>query len=143
MKYLRLPVSFQLLSGFLLYGAALLLGVAFGIAERTGKVRSLFLKLGIDIEKRGEIWGNLFRDAQYVRVYLKSGTMLSGWPEYHSADKTESGPEIYLTQARLWSSEDLEWRDIEGINGVLVHGDEISRIEFLISADENAEEVPA
>ena len=127
----------------LLYGGALLLGVAFGIAERAGIVRSLLLRLGIDLEKRGEVWGSLLRDAEYVRVYLKSGDTLSGWPEYYSADRSQPGPELYLTHARLWSREDETWLDIEGVRGILLHGDEISRIEFLESpAEQDREAVP-
>ncbi len=127
----------------LLYVAAFLLGVVVGIAERAGIIRGSLLRLGIDLEKRGEIWGSLLQDAEYVRVYLKSGDTLSGWPEYYSADRTQPGPELYLTHARLWSGEDEAWLDVERTSGILLHGDEISRIEFLTSADENAEEATA
>ena len=126
-----------------LYVAGLFFGVLFGVGDRKGYIGSLFLRLGIDLAKRGDIWEIQFRDAKTVRVYLKDGSLLSGWPERHSTDRSQPGPELYLTYARIWSTEEAGWLDLEGVSGVLLHGDEISRIEFLISADENAEEVPA
>jgi hypothetical protein len=124
----------------MLYVAALFFGVVFGVAERKGYVHRLFLRLGIDLGRHRDIWSSQFRDAQNVRVYLRDGSLLSGWPEYYSADRSRPGPELYLTYARIWSLEKSEWLDIEGVRGVLVHGDEVNRIEFLVSSDEAGKE---
>ena len=43
---------------------------------------------------------------------------------------------MYLTNARIWSTETTEWLDIKGVRGILLHGDEITRVEFLDSPDE-------
>ncbi len=116
-----------------LYAESLVVGISFGIAERRGYVRSLLLKIGIDLVRRGDLWSGQFRESRAIRVYLKDGNLLSGWPEYYSADRSDPGPEVYLTSPRIWSEEDSAWREIEGTSGVLLHGDEISRIEFLTS----------
>ena len=126
-----------------LYAAGLSFGILFGVGDRKGYIGSLFIRFGIDLSKRGDIWEGQFRDAQTVRVYLKDGNLVTGWPERYSIDRSQPGPELYLTYARIWSTEEANWRDLEGVRGVLLHGDEISRIEFLDSAEEIAEEVPA
>ena len=121
---------------FLLYVVALFVGVLVGVADRIGYLQGISLKLGIDLRKRGDIWSSQFRDAGDVQVYLKDGTLLSGWPEYYSADRSQPGPELYLTNARIWSIETTEWLDIKGVRGILLHGDEITRVEFLSALDE-------
>lgn len=126
-----------------LYVAGLFLGVLFGVGDRKGYIGGLFLRLGIDLAKRGDIWESQFRDAQTVRVYLKDGSLLSGWPEHYSIDRSQPGPELYLTYARIWSTEEADWLDLEGVSGVLLHGDEISRIEFLDSVYEDVREATA
>lgn len=127
----------------LLYGAAFSVGVVFGVVDRWGLIEGLLLRLGIDLGRRGDIWESQFRDARVVSVYLKDGSLLSGWPEQYSTDRSHPGPELYLTYARIWSTERADWLKLEGVSGILLHGDEISRIEFLTSADEDAEEAKA
>ena len=119
-----------------MYVVALFVGVVVGVADRIGYLQGISLKLGIDLRKRGDIWSSQFRDAGDVQVYLKDGTLLSGWPEYYSADRSQPGPELYLANARIWSIETTEWLDIKGVRGILLHGDEITRVEFLSALDE-------
>ena len=139
----QILVDSSLVPGFvwiLLYAIALLGGIAVGVADRRGLVNLFFLKLGIDLAKRGDIWSSQFRDAENVRVYLRDGTLLTGWSEYYSTDKSQRGRELYLTYARVWSIDESEWWDIDGVRGILLHGDEITRIEFLDSSDEGDKE---
>ena len=127
----------------LIYVLALLAGTAAGFADRRGYVDGISLRLGIDLSKRGDVWSRQFRDAGNVHVYMKDGTLLSGWPEYYSADMSHPGPELYLTNANIWSDEGYKWLEIKGVRGILLHGDEISRIEFLESpAEQDREAVP-
>lgn len=120
----------------LIYFGGLIFGVVYGVADRRGIVESLLLRLKIDLGRRGDIWSYQFRDARVVSVYLKDGSLLSGWPEHYSTDRSQPGPELYLTYARIWSTEAAGWLELEGVSGVLLHGDEISRIEFLESSNE-------
>ena len=119
----------------LLYVFALFLSILVGVADRKGIIEKLFHRIGIDLSKRGDIWSNQFRAADYVRVYLRDGAPLVGWPEYYSKE-----PELYLTNVKFWSVEESDWLEVEGIRGVLLHGDEITRIEFLKSPDEDGKE---
>ena len=137
------PSRVPVLVWILIYLGGLVIGVMYGVADRTGVIERLLLSLRIDLGRRGDIWSYQFRDPRVVSVYLKDGSLLSGWPEQYSTDRSEPGPELYLTYASIWSTEEGVWLDLEGVRGVLLHGDEISRIEFLDSAEENAEELPA
>ena len=117
----------------ILYALALLSGISLGAIERRGWIGRLFLTLGIDLAKRDDIWSRAFKNEDFVQVHLKDGTLLGGWPGLYSTDRSHPGPELYLTEAKIWSVETSEWLDLEGVNGILLHGDEISRIEFLTS----------
>ena len=116
-----------------LYLSAVFLGWALGHLERWRIPERVLRLVGIDLRKHGDIWDRSFREQKYksVRVYLKDGDLLEGWPKYYSDDRTEPGPEVYLSPAYSWDSEEGQWRHIADIDGVLVHGSEISRIEFL------------
>ena len=60
----------------LLYAFALLAGILFGIADRKGGVERVFLWVGVDLSRRGDIWSHQFRNAGNVRVYLNEGPCL-------------------------------------------------------------------
>ena len=116
----------------ILYAFALLTGIGLGVGERKGWIGSLLLLVKIDLSKRGDIWSRAFRNENFVQVYLKDGTLLVGWPDLYSTDRSQPGPELYLTDPKIWSDEKSEWLDLsEDIRGILLHGDEITRIEFL------------
>ena len=105
-----------------------------------GWIGSLFLLARIDLSKRGDIWSRAFRNENFVQVYLKDGTLLAGWPDLYSTDRSQPGPELYLTDPKVWSDEESEWLDLSGdIRGILLHGDEVSRIEFLDPVHERRE----
>ena len=65
---------------FLLYVVALFVGVVVGVADRIGYLQGISLKLGIDLSKRGDLYGvvSLQKCRTIVQVYLKDGTLLSG-----------------------------------------------------------------
>lgn len=125
----------------ILYAVAILVGIVFGIVERIGWIGNLFLVVKIDLSKRGDIWSRAFRNENFVQVYLKDGTLLAGWPDLYSTDRSQPGPEIYLTDPKIWSAEGSAWLDLsEDLGGILLHGDEITRIEFLDPKHEKDEE---
>ena len=125
----------------ILYVFALLAGIALGIGERRGWINSLFLLISIDLSKRGDLWSRAFRNENFVQVYLKDGTLLVGWPDLYSTDRSQPGPELYLTDPKVWSEEKSAWLDLSGdLRGILLHGDEITRIEFLDPIHERDEE---
>ena len=63
-----------------------------------------------------------------------------GWPEYYSTDKSQLGPELYLTETKIWDIYAAEWVDVTGVKGILLDASVINRIEFLASPDEGNEE---
>ncbi len=115
----------------LLYAAAPLFGGLVGLADRIGLFENLLRPLGIDLRLHGDLWGRLFRDSGYVRAYLNDGNLLHGWSQYYSSDRSQPGPELYLTQVRIWDVERLTWVEMEDVAGVLLDASQISRIEFL------------
>ena len=116
-----------------LYVSAIVFGLGLGLLERRGVPERLLLKVGIDLRRHGDIWERLFREQRLgrVRVYLKDGELIAGWPKYYSDDRTDPGPELYLSPAFIWHPEQETWTALEDIDGVLIHGSEISRIEFV------------
>ena len=125
----------------LLYVFALLAGILFGIADRKGGIERVFLWAGVDLSKRGDIWSQQFRNAGSVRVYLNDGTLLVGWPEYYSTDRSQPGPELYLTEVKIWDIDTSEWVDVTGVKGILLDARVINRIEFLASSEEGDKEI--
>ena len=73
-------------------------------------------------------------------MFLKDGTILVGWPEYYSTDMSQPGPELYLTEAKVWNIEKTEWIDVDGVRGILMDASEINRIEFLDSPSDGEKE---
>jgi hypothetical protein len=116
-----------------LYVIAPLLGGLVGFAERKSIFENLLRRAGFDPRLHGDIWKRLFRDADrdYVQVYLKDRTLLAGWPEFYSSDRSQPGPELYLTQVEIWDVDERMWVDVEGVGGTLLDASEINRIEFL------------
>lgn len=124
----------------ILYAFAILAGIALGIGERRAWLGSLLIHASIDLSKRGDPWSRAFRNENFVQIYLKDGTLLVGWPEYYSTDRSLPGPELYLTDPQVWSEEKSAWLDLaDDVTGILLHGDEISRIEFLDPVHERDE----
>ena len=121
-----------------LYTTAVVLGWAFGKLEMRGVPRRLLLVVGIDLSSHGGIWERAFQenDSSEVLVYTRDGNLLLGWPKYFSNDRSDPGPELYLSPASVWEPHSGDWVSMEHVDGVLLHGSEISRIEFL-KADEN------
>ena len=122
-----------------LYVAAPLFGILAGVAERTGLFEKVLRPVGIDLRLHGDLWGRLFRDSGYVQVqvYLRDGNLLYGWPEYYSSDRSQPGPELYLTQVGIWDLEGSTWVEMSNVLGVLIDASQISRIEFLQPADDS------
>ena len=116
-----------------MYGAAVGMGLFLALLERRGLTDRLLLAVGIDLRRHGDIWERLFREQRLgrVRVYLKDGDLMAGWPKYYSDDRTDPGPELYLSPAFIWHPEEGSWAAMKDIDGVLIHGSEISRIEFV------------
>ena len=84
-----------------LYLSAIVLGVVFGHVERLGIPALVLMKVGIDLRKHGDIWERSFSEQRYtgVRIYLRNGELLAGWPKYYSDDQSNPGPEVYLSPA--------------------------------------------
>lgn len=116
-----------------LYASAVFIGWSLGHLERWGVPERVLPVLGIDLRRHGDIWERSFKGQKYSQVlaYVKDGNLLSGWPKYYSDDRTEPGPEVYLSPVRIWNSETNTWDTMDHVDGVLIHGAEISRIEFL------------
>ena len=125
-----------------LYVSAIVFGWGLGQLEKQGIPGRLLLNVGIDLRRHGDIWERLFRDDQLgrVRVYLKDGEIIAGWPKYYSDDGTDPGPNLYLSPAFIWHPEQETWKAMEDIDGVLIHGSEISRIEFVEIGPEDSVE---
>ena len=123
-----------------LYVSAIVFGWGLGHLEKRGIPERLLLKIGIDLRRHGDIWERLFRDNLLgrVRVYLKDGEIIAGWPKYYSDDRTDPGPELYLSPAFVWNIDREEWASLEHVEGVLIHGSEIGRIEFVAIGPEDA-----
>lgn len=121
----------------LLYASAIPVGVLLGLVDRTGLVETPLRSLGIDLSRHRDVWGRLFREPGYLLVYLKDGNVLYGWPEYYSSDRSQPGPELYLTQMSIWNGEQSEWADMGHVGGVLIDAESVSRIEFLVPPHEN------
>lgn len=116
-----------------LYLGAVVLGLAIGHLDRKGIPERCLLILGIDLRRHGDVWGRLFREqpSRYILVYLRSGGIFGGWPLHVSDDRSEPGPELYLSPAYTWDTLNTKWRSLQEIDGILIHGSEISRVEFL------------
>ncbi len=116
-----------------LYVSAIVLGLLIGHLDKRGLPERFLLLLGIDLRRHGDVWGRLLREqpSRYILVYLKSGGVFGGWPKHVSDDRAEPGPELYLSPAYTWNFEETIWRRMQEIDGILMHGSEISRIEFL------------
>ena len=127
------PLEIPVFVWALMYVSAAVLGWALAVLERRGLTDRLLLAVGIDLRRHGDIWERLFREQRLgrVRVYLKDGDLLGGWPRYYSDDRTDPGPELYLSPAFIWHPEQETWAAMKDVDGVLVHGSEISRIEFV------------
>ena len=107
-----------------------LLSVIVGFVDRNQGFERMFSFIGLDLRVHGDLWARAIRDT-YVRVYLKEGDLIYGWPEFYSVDRQPPGPEIYLSQVRIWDTATDNWVPLEEDSSVLVHGDQISRIELL------------
>lgn len=115
----------------LLYVTALLLGYLGGWTDRKGLLERVLRPVGIDLGRHGDLWGRLLRGKDYVYVYLTDGKVLFGWPENYSSDRSQPGPELYLTQVQVWRPDEAEWSPLEHTRGILLDASHISEIEFL------------
>ena len=124
----------------LLYGVAPLAGTLAGFADRKGVFEKVLRGVGIDLRMHGDLWSRLLRTPDYIQVYLRDGTLLVGWPELYSSDRSQPGPELYLTQVQIWDVDQRMWVNVDGVRGILLDASEINRIEFLEPPVENAME---
>ena len=131
LKVLNDPATVPIAVWGLLYLAALASGILFGVLDRKRVFEALFLKVGIDLRTHGDLWGPLLRESDFIRVHLGDGTVLYGWPEYYSADRSQPGPELYLAVPQIWDQNESEWISLAGVDGILLAADNINRIEFL------------
>ena len=117
----------------LLYAFSAILGIFLGFLDRKRIIDKALSLVGLDIRVHGDLWGRLLRaeDYSHLVIYLKDGSLVSGWPKYFSNDREPPGPEIYLSDFQVWDPESGSWKVQEGILGSLIHGNEISRIEFI------------
>ena len=122
-----------------MYASALVLGLTIGQLDKHGIPESLLRRFGIDVIGHGDVWERLFREqpSRHILVYLKDGSIYGGWPRHVSDDRAEPGPELYLSPAYTWDLEETQWSDLVDRDGVLLHGSEISRIEFLTPESED------
>ena len=124
-----------------LYVTSIAAGTIAGYVDRKGIVDYVLRSVGIDLRLHGDLWGRLFKESSYVQVYLNDGNLLFGWPQYYSSDRSQPGPELYLTQVQIWDSEQSAWVEMKDVAGVLLDASQISRIEFMavITENENSE----
>ena len=126
----RIPVGVWIC----LYVSALLAGWGIGHADRRGYPQKILLVVGIDLRRHGDIWERTFKefyDSQLM-VYMKDGSLLVGWAKYYTDDRNDPGPEVFLAAAKIWDPDGEDWVSMEHAEGVLIHGSEIGRIEFLL-----------
>ena len=121
----------------LLYVTAPVLGGLVGFAERRGWVDLVLGCVGIHLRAHGDLWGRLLRAKVDVYVHLTDGSILFGWPEHYSSDRSQPGPELYLTQVQVWNPDDSKWVELEHTKGVLLDASQVSRIEFLEPPTDN------
>jgi hypothetical protein len=124
------PKTLPVRMAAIVYALALPLGWVSGNVDRSRFVESLLLLVRVDLKRRHDVWFLVFRDAYYVIVYLKSGTILYGWPEMNTTNRDGSAAELYITNAGRWDSENQEWDWLERTDGVWVDAGSIDRIEF-------------
>lgn len=93
--------------------------------DYTGRIRNPEKTKGASKKKKLDKWIN----GAWVRVRLKSGDQILGWPR-HFADDFENGPALFLTHARWeWASDNKERAKIPD-PGIFIMGPEISYIEL-------------
>ena len=117
----------------LLYLSAVVFGGILGVLDRFRIPERILNPLGIDLRVHGDLWSRLLREDNYsyVLMYLKNGSLISGWPMYFSNDRQPPGPEIYLSPFRTWDPDQENWVEPEKTEGLLIHGSEVSRMEFV------------
>ena len=116
-----------------LYLSAVIVGVLLGVLDRFRIPERVLNPLGIDLRVHGDLWSRLLREDNYshILMYLKDGSLISGWPTYFSNDRRPPGPEIYLSPFRIWDPEQENWSEPEETEGLLIHGSDVSRMEFV------------
>ncbi len=116
-----------------LYLSAVVFGVFLGVLDRFRIPERVLNPLGIDLRVHGDLWSRLLREDNYshILMYLKDGSLISGWPMYFSNDRLPPGPEIYLSPFRIWDPDQEDWSEPEKTEGLLIHGSEVSRMEFV------------
>ena len=116
-----------------LYLSAVVFGVFLGVLDRFRIPERVLNPLGIDLRVHGDLWSRLLREDNYshILMYLKDGSLISGWPMYFSNDRRPPGPEIYLSPFRIWDPDQEDWSEPEKTEGLLIHGSEVSRMEFV------------
>lgn len=115
----------------LLYVTALVLGYLGGWTDRKGILERVLRPVGIDLKRHGDVWGQLLRSRVYVYVHLTDGNVLYGWPENYSSDRSQPGPELYLTQVQIWRPDEDVWIELEHTRGIWLDASHISRIQLL------------
>lgn len=113
------------------YVAALVVGWVLGNLDRKRVFERVLRSIGIDLPSHGDVWRRVMRDADYIRVYLKDGFLLTGWPRFYSYDRQGQATELFLSNVFYRNASIGNWEKLGGVEGVLLDQKDISRIELL------------
>jgi hypothetical protein len=127
---IKYPPSVPMRLTVVLYAAAPLAGGLVGHLDRSQRLERWAERIGVDLSRRRDVWFLAFRDPYYVRVYLKNGDLLYGWPERISTDRRAEATEIYLTNTFIWDMQSEKWVPQTTVAGGWIDATGIERIEF-------------
>lgn len=122
-------LSLELLIG--IYLIAILIGFILIKMYKTGSLKKLLDSIGLDLYGLEGVWYRVFHRPDFITVYLKDGTIVSGWPERFSQTGDKETSELYLSKLQYYNSETKRWiKASKSVKGLLLNTDSISHIEF-------------
>ena len=114
-----------------LFLIAVFVGLIYSKSLNAGWHYNFFRKLQFTRKTgRVDVWYDVFSDfrRRWIRVHLKDGTQIIGWPDYYS-DNPEKR-ELFLAEAMITRPDGASY-DLSGPGILLTEKAEIERIEIL------------
>lgn len=139
-------LSLEMIIG--IYLIAILIGFILIKMYKTGSLAKLLDSIGLDLYGPEGVWYRVFHKPDFITVYLKDGSIVSGWPERFSQTGDKKTSELYLSKLQYFNAETKRWiKASKSVKGLLLNTDSISHIEFRktegISGSETRENQPA
>ena len=124
-----------------LYVAAPPLGALLGRADRSGVFGYVLWPLGIDLQRREDVWFFVFSRPRWCRVRTKDGRTYYGWPQHFSRDRRSNATELYLVKAQRLG-DDGKFADLdEAIDGIWLDASNIAGIAVTKYGVQESEEM--